>query len=130
MAIYSGKDGKVEWANANVTRVRNWSLESSFDTLEVTDLGDDARAYVAGLKSATGSMTIFYHDDNTSLASIVNNVITGGTPTSGKLELMWGAKQITVNAFINSATITCSTGEVMSAELGFTVTGDYTSYKL
>jgi len=130
MAVYSGKDGKIEWVNATVTRVRNWSLQSSFDTLEVTDLGDDARSYVAGLKSATGSMTVFYHDDNTSLKTILDNVITTGTPTSGKLELKWGAKQITVNAFINSAAITCSTGEVMSAELGFTVTGDYTSITL
>jgi hypothetical protein len=130
MAVYSGKDGQVEWVNTKVTRVRNWSLESSFDTLEVTDLGDDARAYVAGLKSATGSMTVFYHDDDASLSSILDNVITTGTPTAGKLELLWGAKQITVNAFINTASITCSTGEVMSAELGFTVTGDYTSYKL
>lgn len=130
MAIYSGKDGKVEWVDQNVTRVRNWSLQSSFDTLEVTDLGDEARAYVAGLKSATGSMTVFYHDDDASLSSILDNVITTGTPTSGKLELMWGAKQITVNAFINTATVTCSTGEVMSAELGFTVTGDYTSFTL
>ena len=130
MAIYSGKDGKVEWNNGSVTRVRNWDLQSSFDTLEVTDLGDDARAYVAGLKSATGSMTIFYHDDDKSLSSIVDNVITTGTPAPSRLKLIWGAKQITVNAFINSATITCSTGEVMSAELGFTVTGDYLGARL
>ena len=130
MAVYSGKDGKVAWTNGSVARVRNWSLQSSFDTLEVTDLGDDARTYVAGLKSATGTMTIFYHDDNTSLSSILDNVITTGVPTAGKLELIWGSKQVTVNAFINSATITCSTGEVMSAELGFTVTGDYLGARL
>ena len=125
MAIYSGKDGKVEWANVAVTRVRNWTLQSAFDTLETTDLGADSRAYVAGLKSATGSMTIFYHDDNTSLKSILDNVILSGAPSAAKLELRWGAKKIQMNAFVNSAAITCSVGEVMSAELGFTMTGDY-----
>ena len=130
MAVYSGKNGKIEWVNAKVTRVRDWSLQSSFDTLDVTNLGDDARAYEAGLKSATGTMTVFYHDDDSSLKSILDNVIVTGAPTAGKLELKWGTKEVTVNAFINSATITCSTGEVMSAELGFTVTGDYISLTL
>lgn len=125
MAVYSGKDGRVEWNNVTITRVRNWSLQSTFDTLETTDLGDDARVYVAGLKSATGAMTIFYHDDDTSLRTILDNVILTGTPTAARLELIYGPKRIEMNAFINTAAITCSVGEVMSAELGFTMTGDY-----
>ena len=127
MAVYSGKDGKLEWTKQSVSRVKNWSLQSSFDTLEVTDLGDAARVYAAGLKSATGTMTVFYHDDDDMISKMLDNVITSSTPTAGKLDLIWGAKQISVVAFINTATITCSTGDVMAAELGFTVTGDYVS---
>ena len=130
MAVYSGKDGKLDWANSTVTRVRDWTLESSFDTLETTDLGDISRQYTPGLKSATGTATIFYHDDNTSLVTVLDNVITKGVPTTGKLELRWGTKVIEFNAYINSASVTCTTGDVMTADIGFTRTGEYTTIAL
>ena len=64
MAVFSGKDGSLRWNTKGISRVRSWSLQSNLETLDVTDLGDDARAYVAGLKSATGNASIYYHDDN------------------------------------------------------------------
>ena len=45
MAVFSGKDGTLQWQNAAVTRVRNWSLQSTLDALEVTNLGQIAREY-------------------------------------------------------------------------------------
>lgn len=130
MGVYSGKDGSMIWAGGAVARVRNWSVQSSFDTLEVTNLGEDARSFTAGLKGATGNATIFYHDDNTSLSALLDNCITTGTPTEAALDLRWGAKRLTFNAYVNNVTITCSTGEVMSAEVGFTMTGDYNTITL
>ena len=125
MAVYSGKDGSLEWDNTITTRIQNWSLESSLDTLDTTSLGDIARTFVAGLKSATGSVTIFYHDDNRTLAGILNNIITPNSAVPGRLELIWAKRKIAFDALINSSSITCSVGEVMSASLTFTMTGDY-----
>lgn len=125
MAVFSGKDGTLQWQNAAVTRVRNWSLQSTLDALEVTNLGQIAREYVPGLKSATGSCTIFYHDDDATLRGMLDNVITTGAPSNGILDLKWGAKNIEMTVLITSANITCSTGEVMTADLSFQMTGDY-----
>lgn len=125
MAVFSGKDGKLQWGNTDVTRVRNWALQSTLDTLEVTDLGDDARAYVPGLKSATGTATIFYHDDDTTLQKILDNIILTGTPSSGVLDLSWGTKNIEMRVYITSANITCAAGEVMTADVSFQMTDDY-----
>lgn len=125
MAVFSGKDGSMQWAGGAVARVRNWSVQSTLDTLETTDLGDDAREYVPGLKSATGSASIFYHDDNTSLRTLLDNCIDTGTPTSALLDLRWGDKRLAFNAYVTSVSITCNTGEVMSADVNFTMTGDY-----
>lgn len=125
MAVYSGKDGSMQWAGGAVARVRNWSVQANLETLETTNLGTDARDYVPGLKTATGSATIYYHDDNTSLASVLDNCINTGTPTSALLDLRWGTKRLAFNAYVTSVSITCSTGEVMSAEVSFTMTGDY-----
>jgi len=130
MAVFSGKDGTLQWQNATVARVRNWSLQSTLDALEVTNLGNDARAYVPGLKSATGSCTIFYHDDNSTLRGMLDNIITTGTPSSGILDLKWGGRNIEMTALITSANITCSTGEVMTADLSFQMTGDYRIAKM
>jgi hypothetical protein len=130
MGVFSGKDGSMTWAGGAVARVRNWSVQSAFDTLDTTNLGENAKSYAAGLKSASGSATIFYHDDNTSLSALLDNCITTGTPTEAALDLRWGTKRLAFNAFVNSVSITCSTGEVMSAELSFTMTGDYTTITL
>ena len=130
MGVFSGKDGSMTWAGGAVARVRNWSVQSAFDTLDITNLGENAKSYAAGLKSASGSATIFYHDDNTSLSALLDNCITTGTPTEAALDLRWGTKRLAFNAFVNSVSITCSTGEVMSAELSFTMTGDYTTITL
>ena len=125
MAIYSGKDGRLEFDNVKVGRIRSWSLQSTFDTLDVTDLGDDARSYTPGLKGATGSASLIYHDDNAEIRTILDNCLTTGTPSTATFELMWGAKKIQFSAYVNSATITCSTGEVMSADINYTMTGPY-----
>ena len=125
MAIYSGKDGKLEVDDLAIGKVRSWSLNSTVDTLDVTDLGDEARHYVPGLKAATGSASLIYHDDNTEIQQVLDDCITTGTPGEAKMELMWGTKKIGFNAYITSANITCSVGEVMSADISFTMSGDY-----
>jgi len=130
MAVFSGKDGSMRWNNGTVTRVRNWSLQSSLDLLDVTNLGQDAQAYVPGLKSATGSATIFYHDDDTSLRLLLDNCITAATPASAELDLLWGDRRISFRAYVTTVNITCSTGEVMSADIQFTMSGNYTTVNL
>lgn len=120
----------MKWTGTAVARVRNWSLQASFDTLDTTDLGDIARKYTAGLKSATGSASIFYHDDDGSLRDVLNNCIRGQVPAPAALELIWGNKKVAFQAFVNSVTITCNTGEVMSADVSFTMDGDYTTFTL
>jgi len=130
MAVFSGKDGSMQWAGGAVARVRSWSIQSNLDTLETTNLGQIAREYVPGLKSATGSASIFYHDDNASLRTLLDNCIDTGEPTSAALNLVWGTKSLTFEAYVNSVSITCNTGEVMSADISFTMTGDYSSITL
>lgn len=130
MAVYSGKDGVIVFNNNLQTRVRNWSVQTNVDMLETTDLGASERNYIAGLKSATGSATIMYHDDNNNLSTILSSSITAGTPYPARLELRWGARDLDFNAYINSVSITCSTGEIMTADISFTMTGDYLTVDL
>ena len=130
MAVFSGQDGVLVFNGETQVRVRNWSFTSNVDTLETTDLGDDARKYTAGLKTATATATIMYHDDNNTLRNILQTAVRSDTPTSHRLELRWDDKDCDFNAFITSVNVTCSVGEVMTADLSFQMTGDYLSLDL
>lgn len=129
MTCYSGKDGSLKFEGTAIGRVRNWSLNGTVETLDTTSLGEDSRTFCAGLKTATGTATIWYHSDN-NIKTVLDNCITQSTPTPGSLELAWGTKKIVGDCFVNSATITCNTGEVMSADVSFQMTGDYSTVTL
>jgi hypothetical protein len=130
VAVLSGKDGSLKFDGTAIARVRSWSLQANVDTLETTNLGQIAREYGPGLKSASGNASIFYHDDNTSLQSVLDNCLTTGNPTIGAFELNYGTKSVKFNGYVNSVAFGCTTGEVMSAEVSFTMSGDYTSLAL
>jgi hypothetical protein len=126
MGFFSGRDGSLYVGTAQVARVGNWSLSSNVETLDVTDLGSVAREFTPGLKASTGSASIFYYDD--APTSLLSKVIKKGAATDEdmvRLSLRWGTKRVDVNAFINQGEVTCQTGEVMQAQISFTVTGDY-----
>lgn len=126
MAIFSGQDGVLVFNGQTQVRVRNWAVTNNVDTLETTDLGDDARSYKAGLKTATATATIMYHDDNATLRNILNTAISRtDAPSAHRLELRWDDKDLDFNAFITSVNITCSVGEIMTADVSFQMTGDY-----
>lgn len=130
MAVFSGQDGVLVFNDQTQVRVRNWSFTSNVDTLETTDLGRDSRKYVAGLKTATATATIMYHNDNNALRDILNTAVKTGAPTSHRLELRWDDKDLDFEAFITSVNVTCSVGEVMTADLSFQMTGDYLTIDL
>ena len=100
--------------------------------LQTTDLGDGARDYTPGVKSATGSATIFYYDSGPE--SLINKVLqTGNIEDSDKvaLSLRWGStRRINATVLVTSADVGLQTGEVMTASINFTVCGDYTSVTL
>ena len=85
MAVFSGQDGVLVFNGQTQVKVRNWSFTSNVDTLETTDLGRDSRRYVAGLKTATATATIMYHNDNNTLRDILNTAVKTGAPTSHHL---------------------------------------------
>ena len=131
MAFHSGRDGSlyVDWIR--LARVAGWSLSGGVETLEVTNLGDNERNYIPGLKSAQGSATIFYHDD--APVSLLAKIFkTGATAEADKvrLSLRFGTKKVDFDAYINTAEFSCQVGSVMQAAISFTVTGDYQALEL
>ena len=91
-----------------VARVSDWSISSSVEALETTDLGMNERSYTPGLKSASGTCNVFYHDDDA--APLLSRVIQTGAANDSdivRLSLRWGKKKIDVDALITQAGLSC-----------------------
>jgi len=131
MAFHSGRDGSLWVDGTRLARVSNWSLSAQVEALEVTDLGANERSYTPGLKSASGTAAIFYHDD--APKALLEKVLKTGAATDSdvvRLSLRWGQKKVDVDAVITSSELACQVGSVMQANIGFTVTGDYAALEL
>jgi hypothetical protein len=104
--------------------VRDASIDISRDTLETTNLGESSRAYVAGLRGATGSATLLY--ENSLLDDVyakINTDSQGGITAT--LTLTTG-KTISGSVLITNVGSTVTVGDVTSTNVAFKFTGDLT----
>ena len=132
MALYSGRDGTMQIDDSSdLIRVRDWTINGALEPIEITDLGHEARKYYRGLKSCTGTFTIFYHDDNTQVKGVLDNIYNVKLPSAvaQKYLFKWGtgssAKKIEMYAMITQATLGMVVNDVLKAECTFQMTGDY-----
>ena len=129
MTYYSGKDGTLTYNGSSVAKVSNWSISSTVDTLETTVLTESDRSYVPGLRTISGSATIFYYDEpNVPAApkSLLERIIKPGAVSESDIlviKLGWGTKFIQGDCIITSAELNCAVGEVMQATIQFQFTG-------
>jgi hypothetical protein len=131
MTYYSGKDGFISYNGATVAKVANWSLSTTVETLDTTNLSLDDRTFVPGLRASTGSATIFYYDEAAKplLERIVKTTATSEDDIL-TIKLGWGAKGIQSSCIITSAELNCAVGEIMQATIQFQFTGVLSSVAL
>ena len=65
MATHKGSEGVVKVGSNTVAEVRDWSITISADTVEDTTMGDSARTYKASLTSASGSISAYWDETDT-----------------------------------------------------------------
>lgn len=137
--VYTGRDGQLLLGGSTVVKVTNWSLQADLETLETTTLGDSVRSYAPGIQSFSGSATVLYYKDdsgNISTSGLLNKLVKTGTDGVSSsdtvtltLRLIDGndLNDVTMTAYITSATIGASVGEIISAQLSFQATGALTA---
>lgn len=127
---YSGQDGSLFLQGAQVAKVGTWSISATTDALETTTLAEVARTYTTGLKTATGSCTVFYYDDApVNLLNQLDQNDPGVSPTC-RLKLQFDTKFFEFDAVLTSANVVCSVGEIMRAEVSFQMSGDFVARQL
>ena len=86
MGFYSGNSGSIQFGDADVvntyadtgwittpTKITNWTLSTSAQLLDTTTLGDYDKTSVYGLRTTTGTLTLFYYKDPKSIQSNKDN---------------------------------------------------------
>jgi hypothetical protein len=141
MGFYTGRTGKLEFWDSGykpVAKVRDWSLETSVELLSTVAIDSTVTTFVPGMKSASGSATLLYYrlelgesDTLTQFTALLGRIQKVGAVTESdrvKLKLRIGAgaaDDIEFFAYITSAQVGVSTGELVVVPIQFTVDGDF-----
>ena len=96
--ILTGADGQLRYGDNTCVKVRTWSLSIQRDAVEVSCLGTYDREFVAGLRSATGSATLYYDPTQTTDRSLLNTIFKDNSECDGTTCLE------SVSFFLNSCT--------------------------
>jgi hypothetical protein len=149
-ALYLSSDttGDINPAAAEqALKLRDWSLDTTLELLETTTVDTAVKSYTPGASSATGSATVMYYrrEGTTStepgvqfdqFLSKIMKTSTAGVTTSDRVAIVLrvGATagtsgdvkdDIAFNAYITSAGLRVSTGELSSVAIQFTVDGPF-----
>lgn len=138
--IYTGRDGSLRiGANKDlVAKVVNFQVSANVETLETTTLGENLRSYTPGVVGYSGTATLLYYKDTTPSTPVFNTtnflnkiykVGPGGVNSSDTVQLTFrwtdgpDENDITLTAYITSASMGAATGEIVRAEIAFQGTG-------
>lgn len=130
---FTGADGALYVGGTRIAKVRNWSISGSVETLNVTRTDDTAAKFIYGRQSYSGSCTALYYEDDASAleaSALLSNIIrtsgTSATATATLLLELAANRQIQATVLFTQADISASTGDIVSANLSFVVTGNLT----
>jgi len=130
MATHTGSEGTIKIGSTVIGELRSYTLEQTGDTIEDTSMGDSVRSYKAGLKSSSGSASVFFDEADagqllcTVGSSITLNVFPEGA-SAGVSE-----KYYTGTATVTGKTITGSFDGMVESTITLQGTGALTEATL
>ena len=143
--FYSGTQGKMFIDGVKAAKVRSWSFSSSLGLLDTTTLGDTDATVTPGIRTNTGSCSLFYYAQSdgsggaNSASVLIDKLLKAGTEGVAaeaqevvlKLEIddtgvVTGPRYIQGPVYLTSVAMSCAVGEVFAAEVAFQVNRAFT----
>jgi predicted secreted protein len=121
MATHTGSEGLIKVGTDTVGELRSFSLETTADTIESSNMGTTARTYKAGLTAWSGTASLFWDElDAGQLAlalgtEIVIKVYPEGATT--------GDKYYTGSAIVTAKSVSASFDGLVESSISFQGTG-------
>lgn len=126
MGVLRGEDGELKYQGNRVAKVRDWSINTVRDVIDVTTLGSTTREYVGSLVSANGSANIIYDYEDPATVSLVQSYFDGDKSDPIDMTLVISKrfnKNINVQVVITSGSLSNTVAEVVSSSISFQVSG-------
>ncbi len=140
--VYTGRDGLMQVNGTTVAKVVNFQLSANLETLETTTLGDNIRTYTPGIAGYSGSASLLYYKDGngiintTDLLGKLYKSGTKGISSTDTVELTFrwvdgtDENDIKLNAYITSASLGATVGDISRAEIAFQGTGELSTVSI
>jgi hypothetical protein len=138
MGFYTGRSGHLIFNNKKVAKIRDWSVETTVELLSTNAIDSTVNTFTPGVKGATGSATLMYYRlesgesaTKTQFTALLSKIMKKGTITNADrvlLDLNVGGTNdddIKMFAYITSAQVSVSTGELSVVPIQFTMDGDF-----
>ena len=138
MGFYTGRTGSLAYDGKRIAKIRDWSIETTVELLSTNAIDSAVNTFTPGVKGATGSATLMYYRleagesaTRTEFTRLLNKIMRLGAIGEGQrvfLELNVGGgadDDIKFNAYITSAQVSVSTGELSVVPIQFTMDGDF-----
>jgi hypothetical protein len=142
-----GTGGVTPVAPEEALKLRDWSLDTTLELLETTTVDTAVKSYTPGASSATGSATLMYYrregttstEPGTQFDQFLSKLMkttTAGVTEADRVGIILRVgdtvggsgdikDDIAFNAYITSAGLRVSTGELSSVAIQFTVDGPF-----
>lgn len=134
---YTGANGALLVNGTQVAKIRSWSITGSVEALDVTTTGDTATKFIYGRQNYSGSCTaLYYENDSGSLemSSMLGNILrTSATPATNTNTLrlkLADDRVLEATVLFTQADLAVTTGDLVSVNLSFQVTGGLTTATL
>jgi hypothetical protein len=138
MGFYTGRSGSLVVDGKPVAKIRDWSLETTVELLNTNTVDSTSNTFTPGIKGASGSATLMYYRletgesaTYTEFTALLSKIHKLGAITESDRVLMTLRTSTSSNddiqfyAYITSAQLGVSTGELSSVPIQFTVDGDF-----
>jgi hypothetical protein len=138
MGFFTGRTGSLAFGGKPIAKIRDWSLDTTLELLSTNTIDSSVNTFTPGVKGATGSATLMYYrlesGESATLnqfTTLLNKIMQKGAIVAADrvfLELNVGGgavDDIKFNAYITSAQVSVSTGELSVVPIQFTMDGDF-----
>ena len=81
MAVVKGQGGKIQIDTVDAGHLTNWTITSTVDPVETTEMTDTAKSYTGGLEDGTISCTCWWDASDAGQEDILDGLAAGSTIT-------------------------------------------------
>ena len=121
MATHTGSEGLIKVGTDTVGELRSFSLETTSDTIESSNMGTTARTYKAGLTAWSGTASLFWDElDAGQLALVLGTEIVIKVYPEGATA---GDKYYTGSAIVTAKSVSASFDGLVESSISFQGTG-------